>query len=81
MGLLITVNSDDPPLFGTDLNHEYEVLVDHFGFNAGELEQISINSLRSSFLPQAEKVRMQAEFKAQFIQLRDKASRALASPA
>lgn len=76
MGLLITVNSDDPPLFGTDLNHEYEVLVDHFGFNSGELEQISLNSLRSSFLPQAEKARMEAEFHAQFIQLREEASRA-----
>ena len=69
-GLLITVNSDDPPMFGTDLNHEYEVLVDHFDFGADELEQVSLNGLRASLLPPAEKARLEAEFRAQFAQLR-----------
>ena len=70
-GLLVTVNSDDPPMFGADLNQEYEVLVDHFGFSADELEQISLNGLRASFLPQAEKARLEAEFRAEFAQLRE----------
>ncbi len=69
-GLLITVGSDDPPMFSTDLNHEYEVLVDHFGFGADELEKISLNGLRASFLPQAEKARLEAEFRAEFDQLK-----------
>jgi len=69
-GLLVTVNSDDPALFGTDLNREYEVLVDHFGFDADALEQVSLNGLRASLLPQAEKARLEAEFRAQFAQLR-----------
>jgi aminodeoxyfutalosine deaminase len=67
--LLITVNSDDPPMFGTELNHEYEVLVDHFGFSADELEQISLNGLHASLLPPAEKARLEMEFRAQFVQL------------
>jgi aminodeoxyfutalosine deaminase len=70
-GLLITVNSDDPPLFGTDLNQEYQVLVDHFGFAAAELEQISLNALRASFLPEAEKAHLEDEFCTQFAQLRE----------
>jgi aminodeoxyfutalosine deaminase len=69
-GLFITVNSDDPPLFNTDLNHEYEVLVDHFGFAADEMEQISLNALRASFLPQAEKAQLETEFRAEFARLR-----------
>ena len=69
-GLLVTINSDDPPMFGTDLNREYEVLVDHFGFDADDLEQISLNGLRASLLPQADKGRLEAEFRAQFAQLR-----------
>jgi aminodeoxyfutalosine deaminase len=69
-GLLITVNSDDPPMFGTDLNREYEVLVDHFGFSADELEKISLNGLRASFLPRVEKARLEAEFRAEFDQLK-----------
>jgi adenosine deaminase len=70
-GLLITVNSDDPPLFSTDLNYEYQVLVDHFGFDVDELEQVSLNGLRASFLPQADKTRLEAEFRAEFTRLRE----------
>jgi aminodeoxyfutalosine deaminase len=69
-GLLVTVNSDDPPMFGTDLNHEYEVLVDHFDFDAGDLEQVSLNGLRASLLPPADKTRLEGEFRAQFARLR-----------
>jgi aminodeoxyfutalosine deaminase len=70
-GVFITVNSDDPPLFDTDLNHEYEVLVDHFGFTADELERISLNALHASFLPQAKKAQLESEFCAQFTRLRN----------
>jgi len=69
-GLLVTINSDDPALFGTDLNHEYEVLIDHFGFTADELEQVSLNGLRASLLPQADKARLEAEFRNEFAQLK-----------
>jgi aminodeoxyfutalosine deaminase len=72
-GLLVTANSDDPPLFNTDLNHEYEVLTDHFGFTADELEQISVNGLRASFLPQMEKAQLETEFRAEFARLREAA--------
>jgi aminodeoxyfutalosine deaminase len=70
-GLFITVNSDDPPLFNTDLNNEYEALVDHFAFTADELERVSLNALSASFLPQTEKTRMEAEFRAEFARLRE----------
>lgn len=69
-GLLVTVNSDDPPLFGTDLNQEYEVLVEHFGFDADELEQVSLNGVRASLLPAHEKARLEKEFQAEFARLR-----------
>lgn len=69
-GLLVTVNSDDPPLFSTTLNDEYEVLVEHFSFDAGELEQISLNGLRASLLPAADKARLEDEFRAEFARLR-----------
>jgi adenosine deaminase len=70
-GLLVTVNSDDPPMFGTDLNREYEVLIDHFGFGVDELEQVSLNALQASFLDKAGKARLEAEFRARFAQLRE----------
>jgi adenosine deaminase len=69
-GLLITVNSDDPPMFETNLNHEYEVLIDHFGFSAAELEQVSLNAVRASFLSQAEKTQLENRFRAEIARLR-----------
>jgi len=69
-GLCVTVSSDDPPMFDTDLNHEYEVLVDRFHFSADELEQVSLNGLRASFLPAPKKAQIAAEFRAEFARLR-----------
>jgi aminodeoxyfutalosine deaminase len=65
-GLTITIGSDDPPMFGTDLNHEYQLLVDEFGFSKAELERASLNGLRASFLPEQEKQRYIMEFQKEF---------------
>ncbi|MGE5222823.1 MAG: adenosine deaminase [Omnitrophica WOR_2 bacterium] len=73
-GLLVTVNSDDPPMFCTDLNHEYEILVDHYGFNVDDLETASLNALRASFLPGQEKARIESEFIHEFCRLREELS-------
>ncbi|MBU0494434.1 MAG: adenosine deaminase [Chloroflexi bacterium] len=61
-GVYITVNSDDPPLFNTNLVREYTVLADHMGFSAADLGQLSLNALHASFLPADEKTRLEAEF-------------------
>jgi adenosine deaminase len=65
-GLLITIGSDDPPMFDTDLNHEYEILVKEFGFSQAELEQISLNGIQSSFLSMEDKLKLKDEFQAEF---------------
>lgn len=69
-GVLLTVNSDDPPLFNTTLNQEYGVLIDHFGFDADALEQITLNAVSSSFLPPARKQELERSFRAEFVRLR-----------
>ena len=69
-GLLVTVNSDDPPLFNTDLNNEYETLVDHFNFTADELAQASLNGVAASVLPEDEKAALDAEFREDIARLR-----------
>ena len=71
-GVYVTVNSDDPPLFNTTLNQEYEVLVDAFGFGVEDLERASLNALRASFLPQTDKSKLEKEFRAEFRHLRTK---------
>jgi len=44
MGLLLTVNSDDPPLFNTTLCQEYESLATEFGYDAANLARIARNA-------------------------------------
>jgi adenosine deaminase len=73
-GLYITVNSDDPPLFNTELKDEYRILVDHFDFGVNELEQISLNAVRASLLPASEKMALETQFQTQFAQLRSEPS-------
>lgn len=69
-GLYVTVNSDDPPLFNTDLVREYTVLADDLGFTADDLERLGLNALCASFLPAEKKAQMEGEFKAEFAWLR-----------
>lgn len=68
-GLILTIGSDDPPMFGTDLNHEYQVLVKDYNFTQAELECISLNAVHASFLSPAEKQNLEQEFQAQFNRL------------
>jgi adenosine deaminase len=70
-GALVTLNTDDPPMFDTTLNKEYQLLVAYFGFGVSELEQISLNGVRASLLPEAQKAALEAKFKAEFARLRE----------
>jgi adenosine deaminase len=69
-GALLTLNSDDPPMFNTELNQEYHLLIEHYGFDVDELERISLNGMRASLLPDEHKARLEAEFKTEFGYLR-----------
>ena len=54
-GLLVTLNSDDPAFFGSDLVNEYLLAHTQQGFTREELRRLAANSIRASFLPDAEK--------------------------
>ncbi|MFP5238140.1 MAG: adenosine deaminase [Acidobacteriota bacterium] len=53
-GLLVTLNSDDPAFFGSDLAGEFLLAHTEQGFTRDELLQLARNSFRASFLPEAE---------------------------
>ncbi len=48
MGLFVTLNSDDPPLFNTSLLAEYQLLADTFGYDAANLTRIARNAFVAS---------------------------------
>ncbi len=70
-GVLVTVNSDDPPLFGTTLTEEFLLLIRHWGYDADGVQRIALNALDVAFLPDDEKSRLRCEFQAGFAALRE----------
>jgi adenosine deaminase/aminodeoxyfutalosine deaminase len=54
-GLLVTLNSDDPAFFGSDLANEYLLAHTEQGFTREELRQLAANSIHASFLPEPDK--------------------------
>lgn len=54
-GVLTTLNSDDPGVFGIDLTHEWKVLMDVQNFSVEELQQSTKRAFQASFLPDQKK--------------------------
>ena len=55
-GLLVTVNSDDPPYFGGYLNDNFLAMVGGLGLNQAQAKQLAANSFKASFLDEDKKV-------------------------
>ena len=68
-GIMVTLSSDDPAMFGTSLSREYQVVQETFGFSDDHMRELARNSFEASFLD--------GERKLAFLDLIDK--RALSS--
>lgn len=68
-GLLVTINSDDPPLFNTTLAGEYLRIVEAFDFDLETIKRLALNGVRASLLPAGQRGRLEAEFRAEFAEL------------
>jgi len=55
-GLMITLNTDDPAMFGTSLSREYQLAQESFGFTDEHLRELARNSFEASFLPAEKKL-------------------------
>lgn len=60
-GLLLSINTDDPKMFGTDLVNEYRQLVDRCGFTQAEIRQLILMAVRSSWLTEDRKASLAGE--------------------
>jgi adenosine deaminase len=69
-GLYVTINSDDPPMFNTTLTDEYLRAAQILGCGAETIEQLAINAVRASLLPEASRLDMERRFRAEFARLR-----------
>lgn len=73
-GLYVTLNSDDPPMFNTTLTGEYIRITETFGFDADTIEQLVLNGVRASLLPEVERLALEEEFRVEFARLRQELS-------
>ncbi|HXR66052.1 MAG TPA: adenosine deaminase [Ktedonobacteraceae bacterium] len=68
-GVPLSVNSDDPPLFNVTLNDDIERLHSAFHLELAEIDELILNGVRHSFLPQTRKQSMEAEFRTEMARL------------
>jgi adenosine deaminase len=62
-GLVVTVSTDDPKMFQTNLAEEYRQLEQICGFTKSDICQLILSAVESSWLPDERKSTMVAEFK------------------
>ncbi|MBI3016669.1 MAG: adenosine deaminase [Deltaproteobacteria bacterium] len=57
LGVEVTINSDDPTLFGTTLTQEYEICMKELDFSLGDIKKTILTSLHHSFVSKEQKNR------------------------
>ncbi len=62
LGLLVTINSDDPPLFNTNLLQEYALVAEAFGYDEAALTRLARNAFVASGAEADVKETLLAEF-------------------
>ncbi|MCW2836338.1 MAG: adenosine deaminase, partial [Marmoricola sp.] len=60
-GVVVTINSDDPPMFGTSLNREYEIAAELLDLDETGLADLARTAVRVSYAPEDVKARVLAE--------------------
>jgi adenosine deaminase len=61
-GIIVTINTDDPKMFGNSLVDEYRALHDELGFSFDDIRKIILNAIDASWLPQNEKKELTASY-------------------
>jgi adenosine deaminase len=62
-GVRVTVNTDDPQMFNTSLEDEYEALAAHLGFSWTELTALNDNALAAAWCGEEERSRLEARLR------------------
>ncbi|MEA2008619.1 MAG: adenosine deaminase [Chloroflexota bacterium] len=68
-GLLVTINSDDPPMFDTTLTDEYLHIAETFEFGITQTKEFVINGIQASLLSSDKQHTLEDEFRTQFAKL------------
>ena len=63
-GVPVTINSDDPPMFGTTLNQEYAVAAELLDLDESGLADLARAAVAASYAPEQVKTALLAEIAA-----------------
>jgi aminodeoxyfutalosine deaminase len=63
-GVVVTVNSDDPPMFGTTLNREYEIAARLLDLDEEGVRDLATAAVDAAFLDEPAKAALRAEIRA-----------------
>ena len=63
-GITVTINSDDPPMFGTTLNREYAIAASLLDLNEAGVADLAVAAVDASFAPEDVKARLRSEISA-----------------
>ncbi|UCC63607.1 MAG: adenosine deaminase [Anaerolineae bacterium] len=61
-GIVVTINTDDPKMFGNSLAEEYQRLEDRLGFSRDEVRTLILQGIHASWLPEGRKAQLVEEF-------------------
>jgi aminodeoxyfutalosine deaminase len=62
-GVVVTVNSDDPPMFGTTLGREYEIAASLLDLDEDGLADLALAAVDASFAPRDVAAGLRAEIR------------------
>ncbi len=62
-GLMVTVNSDDPAMFGNSQSHDYAALMEELSFTPDEVRTLILNGIESSWLEPERKSALETAFR------------------
>jgi adenosine deaminase len=66
-GLKVTINTDDPKMFGNSLAEEFRVLSEHFGFSRQEIRTLIVQGIEAAWLPAERKQELVRAFAAESV--------------
>lgn len=69
-GVSMVVGTDMPSIYHSTLNDEYLAVVEQCGFTTEELEDLALNAVRNSYLPEAAKAELLAAFTEEYAEIR-----------
>jgi adenosine deaminase len=69
-GLFVTINSDDPPMFNTNLTNEYIQIAKTFGYDPSQLKGFVFNAGNASLLGAEDKENLRVKCESGFRQLK-----------